>query len=56
MRDEYTIDPGKNEGKEFAFHDVKRGREERKAMHGGDCECCRDVSCDDLALTWAVSS
>ncbi|WVR07639.1 hypothetical protein IAU60_004681 [Kwoniella sp. DSM 27419] len=42
IREEYEIDPEQNEGASFAFHDVKRKRAERKAMHGGDCECCKD--------------
>ncbi|WVQ74218.1 hypothetical protein IAR50_003812 [Cryptococcus sp. DSM 104548] len=39
--DEYEINPLANEGAKFAFHDVKRKKEERKHMHGGDCECCK---------------
>ncbi|WRT70182.1 uncharacterized protein IL334_007176 [Kwoniella shivajii] len=42
VREEFEIDPSANEGASFAFHDVKRKRSERKNMHGGDCECCRD--------------
>ncbi|OCF44665.1 hypothetical protein I317_01552 [Kwoniella heveanensis CBS 569] len=42
VREEYEIDPEQNEGAAFAFHDVKRKRAERKQMHGGDCECCKD--------------
>lgn len=44
VTDEYEIDPTKNEGRAHAFHDVKRRKEERKCMHGGDCEECQDVS------------
>ncbi|ODN73225.1 hypothetical protein L202_07783 [Cryptococcus amylolentus CBS 6039] len=39
--DEYEINPNANEGAKFAFHDVKRKKEDRKHMHGGDCECCK---------------
>lgn len=42
--DEYEIDPAKNGGVSHQYHDVVRNREERKKMHGGDCECCKDVS------------
>ncbi|WVR00144.1 hypothetical protein IAU59_007286 [Kwoniella sp. CBS 9459] len=42
VREEYEIDPEQNEGAAFAFHDVKRKRAERRQMHGGDCECCKD--------------
>lgn len=44
VADEYEIDPERNEGANFQFHDVKRRRTERQQMHGGDCECCRGVS------------
>jgi hypothetical protein len=27
-----------------------RNREERKKMHGGDCECCRDVGSASLMV------
>lgn len=42
--DEYEIDPSRNGGVGHQFHEVVRNRDERKKMHGGDCECCRDVS------------
>ncbi len=42
--DEFEIDPRQNEGASYQFHDVKRRKLERKQMHGGDCECCKDVS------------
>jgi hypothetical protein len=44
VADEYEIDPKQNEGVAYPYHDVKRGRAERKTMHGGDCECCTGVS------------
>ncbi|KAL7418522.1 hypothetical protein Q5752_006980 [Cryptotrichosporon argae] len=40
--DEYEIDPAKNDGARHQFHEVRRGRAERRQMHGTDCECCRD--------------
>jgi hypothetical protein len=42
--EEYEIDPEKNEGANYQFHDVKRHKMDRKQMHGGDCECCKNVS------------
>ena len=42
-QEEYEIDPKQNEGANFAFHDVKRRKADRKNMHGGDCECCKGV-------------
>lgn len=53
--DEYEIDPGQNEGASFAFHDVKRRKAERKHMHGGDCECCKDVSAVRRGVENAIS-
>lgn len=50
MEDEYEIDPDQNDGQKFQYHDVRRNREERAKMHGGDCECCKDVSLRFLAL------
>lgn len=44
MTDEYEIDPKLNNGLRYQYHDVQRGRAERKLMHGGDCECCNGVS------------
>jgi hypothetical protein len=41
---QYQIDPSRNEGSNFPFHTVERQPSARKRMHGGDCECCRDVS------------
>jgi hypothetical protein len=42
--DEFEVDPEKNGGVGHQFHEVVRNRAERRKMHGGDCECCRDVS------------
>ncbi|KAK4685524.1 hypothetical protein P7C73_g4625, partial [Tremellales sp. Uapishka_1] len=39
--DEYEIDPDKNQGNKYQYHDVVRKKDERKKMHGGDCECCQ---------------
>ena len=39
----FEIDPGRNGGVDFQFEEVVRDKEKRKGMHGGDCECCRDV-------------
>jgi hypothetical protein len=44
VADEYEIDPDQNEGAKYQFHDVKRRKVDRQKMHGGDCECCREVS------------
>ncbi|KAK6909370.1 hypothetical protein I203_103387 [Kwoniella mangroviensis CBS 8507] len=40
--EEYEINPSQNEGNNFAYHDVRRKKAERRNMHGGDCECCKD--------------
>lgn len=42
--EEFEVDPDQNEGENYQFHDVKRQKAERRLMHGGDCECCKDVS------------
>ncbi|KAJ7293882.1 DNA repair protein endonuclease SAE2/CtIP C-terminus-domain-containing protein [Mycena rebaudengoi] len=38
----YTIDPTQNGGMGFQYDEVVRGKEDRRRMEGGDCECCRD--------------
>lgn len=38
----FAIDPHANDGLDFEFSDVVRGKEKRKRMHGEDCECCKD--------------
>ncbi|WVW86214.1 hypothetical protein I302_108256 [Kwoniella bestiolae CBS 10118] len=42
VNEEYEINPSQNDGHSFAYHDVRRKKEDRRGMHGGDCECCRD--------------
>ncbi|KAF9524911.1 DNA repair protein endonuclease SAE2/CtIP C-terminus-domain-containing protein [Crepidotus variabilis] len=39
---QFVINPVLNSGKNYQYDEVVRNREERKKMHGGDCECCRD--------------
>lgn len=52
VADEFEIDPARNHGVRHKYHDVVRARDARKQMHGGDCECCRDVSpCAGIELT-----
>ncbi|KAJ7139525.1 DNA repair protein endonuclease SAE2/CtIP C-terminus-domain-containing protein [Mycena epipterygia] len=38
----YAIDPVQNGGMDFQYDAVVRGKEDRRRMQGGDCECCRD--------------
>ncbi|KAJ6625867.1 DNA repair protein endonuclease SAE2/CtIP C-terminus-domain-containing protein [Mycena sp. CBHHK59/15] len=38
----FAIDPAKNGGKNFQYDEVVRGRDDRRHMEAGDCECCRD--------------
>ncbi|KAJ6587206.1 hypothetical protein DFH09DRAFT_1142886 [Mycena vulgaris] len=38
----FVIDPTRNGGKDFQYDEVVRGREDRRNMNAGDCECCRD--------------
>ncbi|KAJ8453956.1 hypothetical protein ONZ45_g19496 [Pleurotus djamor] len=38
----YKIDPHQNGGVAFQYDEVVRGKDARKKLHGGDCECCRD--------------
>ncbi|CAK5265364.1 unnamed protein product [Mycena citricolor] len=42
INSKYAIDPAKNDGKDYQYDEVVRGRAERRKLHGGDCECCRD--------------
>ncbi|KAJ6627005.1 DNA repair protein endonuclease SAE2/CtIP C-terminus-domain-containing protein [Mycena sp. CBHHK59/15] len=37
----YAIDPAQNGGLDFQYDEVVRGKEDRRRMEGGDCECCR---------------
>ncbi|KAF4584900.1 hypothetical protein EYR40_001726 [Pleurotus pulmonarius] len=38
----FAIDPKRNGGLDFQFEEVVRNKEDRKKLHAGDCECCRD--------------
>lgn len=38
----FIIDAEKNGGRDYRFDEVVRGRDERKKMHAGTCECCND--------------
>ncbi|KAJ6569586.1 hypothetical protein B0H19DRAFT_1136135 [Mycena capillaripes] len=38
----YAIDPARNGGVAFQYDAVVRGKEDRRRMEAGDCECCRD--------------
>ena len=40
----YVIDPSRNGGLDFQYDEVVRGKEDRRKMDAGDCECCRDMS------------
>ena len=40
---EFEINPDENDGLNYAYDAVVRNKEERRKMHGGDCECCREV-------------
>jgi hypothetical protein len=39
----YTIDPTKNNGRNYQYDEVIRSKEDRRRMHAGDCDCCRQV-------------
>ncbi|KAJ7647055.1 DNA repair protein endonuclease SAE2/CtIP C-terminus-domain-containing protein [Roridomyces roridus] len=39
---QFAIDPARNGGKDFQYEQVVRGKEDRRHLEGGDCECCRD--------------
>ncbi|RXW22413.1 hypothetical protein EST38_g3440 [Candolleomyces aberdarensis] len=38
----FVIDPGKNGGLDYQYDEVVRGKESRKRMEAGTCECCKD--------------
>ncbi|KAF9023250.1 hypothetical protein BDZ89DRAFT_1192566 [Hymenopellis radicata] len=38
----FAIDPSRNDGLDYAYEEVVRGKKKRRNLHGGDCECCRD--------------
>jgi len=40
----FEIDPDANGGLDYAYDAVVRNKEERRKMHGSDCECCKEVS------------
>jgi hypothetical protein len=40
----YAIDPKNNGGKSYQYDEVVRKKDQRRRMHGGDCECCREVN------------
>ena len=39
----YAIDPARNSGVDYQYVFV-RGKEQRRQMNTGECNCCRDVS------------
>ncbi|KAL7416103.1 DNA repair protein endonuclease SAE2/CtIP C-terminus-domain-containing protein [Mrakia frigida] len=41
INDEFQINKSKNDGRDYAFNNVVRGKEQRKQLHARDCECCR---------------
>lgn len=40
----FEINPDANDGLNYAYDAVVRNKEERRKMHGNDCECCKEVS------------
>ncbi|KAK0186271.1 DNA repair protein endonuclease SAE2/CtIP C-terminus-domain-containing protein [Armillaria mellea] len=42
INETFAIDPTHNDGLDFQFDAVVRNKDERRKLHGGDCECCRD--------------
>ncbi|KAJ7102473.1 hypothetical protein B0H15DRAFT_814794 [Mycena belliarum] len=42
INESYAIDPAQNSGRDFQYDAVVRGKDDRRRMAGGDCECCRD--------------
>lgn len=44
VAEEFEIDPARNNGVAHKYHETVRNRDARRQMHGGDCECCREVS------------
>ncbi len=43
INETFAIDPKHNDGLDFQFDAVVRNKDERRKLHAGDCECCRDV-------------
>ena len=48
----YAIDPKSNGGKTYQYDEVVRNKDQRQRMHGGDCECCREVNSVLLFFFW----
>ncbi|KAK0471159.1 hypothetical protein IW261DRAFT_1513419 [Armillaria novae-zelandiae] len=42
INETFAIDPKHNDGLDFQFDAVVRNKNERRKLHAGDCECCRD--------------
>ncbi|KAK0451295.1 uncharacterized protein EV420DRAFT_1560120 [Desarmillaria tabescens] len=42
INETFAIDPNRNNGLDFQFDAVVRNKDERRKLHAGDCECCRD--------------
>ncbi|KAK0438793.1 DNA repair protein endonuclease SAE2/CtIP C-terminus-domain-containing protein, partial [Armillaria borealis] len=42
INETFAIDPKHNDGLDFQFDAVVRNKDERRKLHAGDCECCRD--------------
>ncbi|KAK0199617.1 hypothetical protein DFS33DRAFT_1363553 [Desarmillaria ectypa] len=42
INETFAIDPKRNNGFDFQFDAVVRNKDERRQLHAGDCECCRD--------------
>lgn len=40
---QYEINEAHNNGLHFQFDAVTRDKRQRRLMHAGDCECCREV-------------
>ncbi|TFK31532.1 DNA repair protein endonuclease SAE2/CtIP C-terminus-domain-containing protein [Crucibulum laeve] len=39
---QFVINAKQNGGRDYQYDEVVRGKEDRKKMDAGDCECCRD--------------
>ncbi|KAG7441557.1 uncharacterized protein BT62DRAFT_955864 [Guyanagaster necrorhizus] len=42
INESFAIDPKRNDGLDFQFDAVVRKKDERRKLHAGDCECCRE--------------
>ncbi|OLL25844.1 hypothetical protein NEOLI_003019 [Neolecta irregularis DAH-3] len=38
---DFIVNPARNNGINYAYHEVVRGKEARKALHAHDCPCCK---------------